>query len=755
MLSELVSRLVHFTDQHVFLTGKAGTGKTTLLHEIAEKTHKRYAIVAPTGVAAIQAGGVTIHSFLGIHPHTFLPWGDVPANSSIPVETAYSLNRGLRMVQEKINLIKSIDLLIIDEISMVRCDLLDAIDTVLRKYRDPLKAFGGIQLLMIGDLFQLPPVVRDEDTRILSNCYPGFYFFESKALQKSNFLKVELSHVYRQNDPIFLNILNEIRFGQLSFEHQHLLENRIDPNIGYQKNSEFITLTTHVRKADDLNTSQLKLLPGKERSFEAHIDGEFQPNSYPTDATLRLKIGAQVMFLKNDKERRFFNGRIGIIEGFDLESDLILVRCKGDSEPISLGREKWRNVKYTFDQTKNSVQEDQKGSFEQFPLRLAWAITIHKSQGLTFDNVIIDAGSAFAPGQVYVAMSRCRTLEGIVLMNKLSSRDLQPDHAITQFSNLFDHVPTLSNNLMQYELNYLANKSYAAFDFSWLKPLIREAQESLIPLLKKLNDETAISIKKWEAFHPEITTTALNYKPRLEHLFHHLSINQYSEDEVNRFPKAVQYFCNELINKLVLPLQAVRIELTTQNGIKSAVSSIRLFEIRIREVIRQLIETELLFHAWFNRSEVQSIKGKLNERIQEINALIVSHSPTNNEQLNQKTTTKEPKKKKAKVEKGSTQRLSLQMMRSGKTIQEIALSRELKASTICSHLAGFIEQGELKLNEILSASITEKLETAMRDFPADKKLGETLSALSNQFAADEIVLGFAWKKYNSKNDTSN
>jgi hypothetical protein len=308
---------------------------------------------------------------------------------------------------------------------------------------------------------------------------------------------------------------------------------------------------------------------------------------------------------------------------------------------------------------------------------------------------------------------------------------------------------------MQYELNYLANKSYAAFDFSWLKPLIREAQESLIPLLKKLNDDTATAIKKWETFHPEITATAINYKPRLEHLFHHLSINQYSEDEVNRFPKAVQYFCNELINKLVLPLQAVSIELTTQNGIKSAVTSIRLFEIRIREVIRQLIETELLFHAWFNRSEVQSIKDKLNERIQEINALIVSHLPKNNEQINRVVTTKEPKKKKAKVEKGSTQRLTLEMLRSGKTIQEIALGRELKATTICSHLAGFIEQGELKLNEILSSSICEKLETAMRDFPADKKLGEALSALSNQFAADEIVLGFAWKKYNSKNDPSN
>jgi len=753
MLSELVSRLVHFTDQHVFLTGKAGTGKTTLLHEIAEKTHKRYAIVAPTGVAAIQAGGVTIHSFLGIHPHTFLPWGDIPANTSIPVETAYSLNRGLRMVQEKINLIKSIDLLIIDEISMVRCDLLDAIDTVLRKYRDPLKAFGGIQLLMIGDLFQLPPVVRDEDARILSNCYPGYYFFESKALQKSNFLKVELSHVYRQTDPIFLDILNEIRFGTLSSEHKQVLDNRIDSNIGFQKNNEFITLTTHVRKADELNTKQLNLLSGKERTFDAIIDGDFQPNSYPTDATLRLKIGAQVMFLKNDKERRFFNGRIGIVEGFDFELDMILVRCKGDEEPIYLGREKWRNVKYSFDQTKNSVQEDQKGSFEQFPLRLAWAITIHKSQGLTFDNVIIDAGSAFAPGQVYVAMSRCRTLEGIVLMNKLSSRDLQPDSAITQFSNLFDHVPTLSNNLMQYELNYLSNKSYAAFDFSWLKPLIREAQESLIPLLKKLSDETANAIKKWEVFHPEILTTVSNYKPRLEHLFYHLSLNQYSEDEVNRFPKAAQFFCNELIYKLCLPLQAVRKELVAQHGIKSAITEIRLIEIRIREAIRQLIEAELLFHAWLNRSEVSSIKSLIQDRVK------VAYEPLNvsmeKAEVNVQNTNKTRKKIKPKVEKGSTQRLSLEMLRTGKSIQEIALSRELKASTICSHLAGFIEKGELQLKEILSSTIIDQLETAMRDFPTDKKLGEVLSSLSKQFAADEIILGFAWRKYNSKNEPSN
>jgi hypothetical protein len=338
-------------------------------------------------------------------------------------------------------------------------------------------------------------------------------------------------------------------------------------------------------------------------------------------------------------------------------------------------------------------------------------------------------------------------------MNKLSSRDLQPDTAITQFSSLFDHVPTLSNNLMQYELNYLANKSYDAFDFSWLKPLIREAQESLIPLLKKLNDDTANAIKKWEAFHPEINATAINYKPRLEHLFHHLSINQYSEDEVNRLPKAVQYFCNELINKLCLPLQVVRLELTTQNGIKSAISSIRLFEIRIREVIRQLIEAELLLHAWLNRSDVSSIKSLIHDRVK------AAHEPLNvvieKSDVSPQSKTKTQKKSKAKVEKGSTQRLTLEMLRSGKTIQEIALSRELKATTICSHLAGFIEQGELKLNEILSSSITEKLETAMRDLPADKKLGEALSALSIQFAADEIVLGFAWKKYNSKNDSSN
>ncbi len=746
-VSELVSRLVHFTDKHVFLTGKAGTGKTTLLRHIAEQTHKRVAIVAPTGVAAIQAGGVTIHSFLGIHPHTFLPWGDVPSYSNTPVETAYSLSRGLRMAQDKINLIRSIDLLIIDEISMVRCDLLDAVDTVLRKYRDPLKAFGGIQLLMIGDLFQLPPVVREDDARILSACYPGFYFFESKALQKGGFEKVELMHVYRQSDPLFLSILNEIRFGTLSAQHTQMLHMRVNTDVGNQKNNESITLTTHVKKAEELNSSQLTLLKGREKSFEAVIDGEFQPGSYPTDATLRLKIGAQVMFLKNDKEKRYFNGKIGIVEGWDLEQDQILVRCANEEDLIAVSRETWRNVKYTFDQTKNAVQEEQKGAFAQYPLRLAWAITIHKSQGLTFDHVVIDAGKAFAPGQVYVAMSRCRTLDGIVLMSRLSPRELQPDEQITRFSSSFEYPERLLENLMMNELIYLSEKSLRAFDFSWLKLVVREAQEALIPLLKKLSDETSEQVKNWEEFHVSLLQIALNYKPRLEQLFYALSQQTLPEDERQRLPKAVGYFCHELISKLSLPLQNIRLELEKERGIKSAIGTIRLLEVRIREAIRQLIEAEVLFHAWLNRSEISSIKIDLKQRIQDAYAPLNIMPQASSEKEQIKTAVR--KTKKAKVEKGNTQRVTLNMLKEGKSMQEIALSRELKATTICGHLAGFIEKGELNLNEVLSQSLIDQLMDALKPFPAETKLGALINALGNRFPADELKLADAWRKVNT------
>ncbi len=739
---ELIYRLVHFTNKNIFITGKAGTGKTTLLKQITQQTHKRFAIVAPTGVAAIQAGGVTIHSFFGIHPHTFIPFGNIPNNASIPIESAYSLSRTLRISQEKINILRSIDLLIIDEISMVRCDLLDSIDTVLRKYKKPELPFGGVQLLLFGDLFQLPPVVKEEEAQILTNYYPGFYFYESKALQKAEYKRIELTHIYRQTDQQFIEILNEIRFGTLSENTNRLLQKKISKHKSDLPEGT-ITLTTHVKKADEINTHQLNQLKEKQIVFEASISGEFQPSSYPTEASLKLKKGAQVMFIKNDKERRFYNGKIGIVEHWELDEDLevIYVRCPDQANLICVSRETWRNVKYSFDQTKNAIQEDEKGEFSQFPLRLAWAITIHKSQGLTFEKVIIDIENLFIPGQFYVAMSRCKSLDGISFLHSISNRELKPNSDIIHFTNNFQPLEKIVDQLADEELVYAYSKSLNAFDFTWLKPQIREAQDALIPFLKYLNTESKEKIKSLEEFNQSITAHSRNYKPKIEQLFYSLSKGNFITEELIRFPKGVDYFCHELIHNISEPFHQILQELKEVHKIKSLSSCIHKIDSRIKEAIRQLIESKLLLHTWINRGEVLSIKQALNQSIEDEYSLL---NKLNQEVLSaQIKTTKTKNKKKEKTPKGSTQNLSFKLFKQGMSIQEIALNRELKSTTIYSHLTKYIQSGELNINEIISENTITSIQLAIKKFPKDTKLGPILSSLNKQFETDEIKLVYA------------
>jgi hypothetical protein len=737
-LAELICRLIHFTNQNLYLTGKAGTGKTSLLKKIAEETHKKIAIVAPTGVAAIQAGGVTIHSFLGIHPHTFIPWGQVQESSSFQIETAYTLNRKLRLNQDRINLIQNLDILVIDEISMVRCDLLDAVDTVLRKYRDPQKPFGGIQLFMIGDLFQLPPVVKEDEMKVLSSYYPGFYFFESHALQKYNFLKIELEHVYRQLDQNFLQILNQIRNGNLNESILNQLSKHIKPNIIKENDAETIILTTHVKKADEINSNKIDKLQGPDRIFQAEISGEFQPGSYPTDISLRLKKGAQVMFIKNDKEKRFFNGKLGKIIDWDDDTNELYIQCIGEEDVISISQEKWRQIKYTFNPQNNSVQEDEKGAFSQFPIRLAWAVTIHKSQGLTFDHVIIDAGSAFVPGQIYVAMSRCRTLEGITLTQALSNRELLPDSQIINFSKTFNTGEQLIENLSTYELNQVYIKSQIAFDFYWLKSFIRETQELIIPQLKKLSSEIKDQIKLLEEVNNSIVLISNSYKPKLDKLFHQLNDGIFPEDESNRLPKGVQYFLNELINKIGIPIQQIIWELHKEKGTKAILSQLRLFDIRIKKSIRLLLEVEYLFHAWLNRSEVNSIKNLLNEALNDFYQRI---NYVENNKINEQI--KQTKKKQIK---GSTQKITLDLFRNGISVFDIAFQRELKSSTIGSHLEGYLVSGELKIGDLLDENRIYELQKAIRSFPEDDKAGQIIKSLQNQFETHEIKWVLVYEK---------
>ena len=407
---------VEHTGRSIFLTGKAGTGKTTFLRKVVEKSRKRTIVVAPTGVAAINAGGVTIHSFFQLPFTPFVP--------GVKIDNKYDFSRDKRKI------IASIDLLIIDEISMVRADLLDAIDSVLRRYREHHLPFGGVQLLLIGDLAQLTPVVTPEDERLLSPHYNTPYFFGSKALGLIDYVTIQLEHVYRQQDMDFIDILNQIRGGRLSEQALALLNRCYRPGFEPNASETFIRLTTHNNQANTYNDNKLNALPDNAFQFQAQIKGTFPDYSYPTSEMLVLKRGAQVMFVKNDpsSEHRYYNGRIGVVDYID--ENQIVVSCDGDDEPIAVEQLEWENTRYTLNEATREIEAEVLGTFRQYPLRLAWAITIHKSQGLTFEHAIIDANYAFAPGQVYVALSRCRTLQGLVLAAPLDARAIISDERV-------------------------------------------------------------------------------------------------------------------------------------------------------------------------------------------------------------------------------------------------------------------------------------------------------------------------------------
>ena len=410
---------VENTGHSIFLTGKAGTGKTTFLKAVVEQSRKRPIVVAPTGVAAINAGGVTIHSFFQLPFSPYVP--------GAKVESKFDFSK------EKRKIIASSDLLIIDEISMVRADLLDAIDAVLRRFREHGEPFGGMQLLMIGDLAQLTPVVTPEDERMLKPYYDTPYFFGSKALQQIDYVTIQLNHVYRQQDESFITLLNEIREGRPSAETIKRLNSRCQPTFVPRPEEPYIRLTTHNNLANFYNESELQKLPSRAYEYHAEVKGTFPEYSYPTAETLVLKEGAQVMFVKNDPsgEHKYYNGRIGRVT--EASEKRLTVYCEGDSEAIEVEPQVWENTRYTLNEKTREIESEVQGTFKQLPLRLAWAITIHKSQGLTFERAIIDANQSFAPGQVYVALSRCRTLEGLVLASRLEARAIINDERVDSY----------------------------------------------------------------------------------------------------------------------------------------------------------------------------------------------------------------------------------------------------------------------------------------------------------------------------------
>ncbi len=783
---ELAQHFVSKTNRNIFVTGKAGTGKTTFLRGLQKSLNKRMVVVAPTGVAAINARGVTIHSFFQ------LPFGVILPNANNAIQRKVS--------RQKIDIIRSLDLVIIDEISMVRADVLDAIDEVLRRYKDRNKVFGGVQMLFIGDLQQLSPVVRPTDWEMLKSHYNNAYFFSSLAYQQANVVPIELKHIYRQQNEDFIKILNEIRNNNLSEKSAEILNKQYQPDFNPQKEDGYITLTTHNNRANKINQEKLDELSSKSKTYKASVTGNFPENSYPIDKKLTFKVGAQVMFIKNDLsyEKRYFNGKIGTIVG--LKKDIISVQC--DDEIIETGYETWENMKYSLNKDEQTISEKVEGTFTQIPLRLAWAITIHKSQGLTFDKAIIDAEASFAHGQTYVALSRCKTLEGIVLKSKIRSSSIVNDFTVNVFNKEMEENQPDEDDLKASKKQYQLDLIEELFDYNaFLYPINRlidlyyknqtVLKGNIIEPLQKLKDEGIVPFMKISS----------GFKKQLMELSSSVENPQEDEQIQERFKKAVAYFKTEMQSKISVvfdtfsyitdnkaidkdfkrPLEnfedLLRVKTYLLNNLRADFSVDEFLKIRAKAMLeerpkkkrKEVTSTEhqelfeelkalraslaneagvgvnaiFMQNTMFelcemlpkNKTELKKIKGMGKIRIQkygdEILGLINEYAFANNLKsqvgLVEIERTKQPK--------GESKNISLELFKQGLSVEKVAKERGYAVSTIEGHLAQCITDKTLDISEVLPK---EKLKKGLKLIKENNFEG--LSDLKS-IAGDEFTYG--------------
>lgn len=688
---------VEHTGMSIFLTGKAGTGKTTFLKTLKSHSHKRMVVVAPTGVAAINAGGVTIHSFFQLPLSPYVP------NAKMEQRFAYS--------KEKRKIMRTIDMLVIDEISMVRSDVLDAVDNVMRRFREHDKPFGGVQLVMIGDLHQLTPVVSDKEEKILSEYYSTTYFFGSKALQSIDYVTIELHHVYRQQDESFLKILNDIRDGHPTADDLKTLNSRYNPSFRPNANDDYIRLTTHNSKADDYNNYELLALKTPSYTFEAEIEKEFPPSDYPTDMRLTLKTGAQVMFLKNDPKGRYYNGRIGHVTYVDERQ--ILVLCPGDEKAIEVEKEVWENTKYKLNDSTNQIESEVVGTFTQYPLRLAWAITIHKSQGLTFDHAIIDAQLSFASGQVYVALSRCKTLEGMVLASPIEPSAIINDSRVSDYvANQGAAAKESIERLPKLKEAYYKQLLVELFNF---KPIL-VAESSLDRVMQEFfYSKSALAALHHTALgdlRTKVIPTAKTWTNKIENL---TDEQAHSTDFLERVKRGAAYFAGQLTDIFDDLIKRTGLLQTNNKMIKRrldhAYTDMHDIWLGKRYLLTDIAE---------NGYTPQSYLKFKQEAV--LNAMDENGSKAARTSTKSKTSSHQSKSdgipgnvKEEKKPKIDTRKATFDLYKQGKTIKEIAEERNLKADTIFGHLAFYALRGDIPIDTILPIQHREEIERIIKN----------------------------------------
>ena len=724
--AELARQFVFETDISVFLTGSAGTGKTTFLRNLLNDLPKQTLVAAPTGVAAINAGGMTLHSLFGLPLRMYFPTRDRidpnQGNNTDMLVGHFHYNKEKRL------LLQTLELLVIDEISMVRADIFDAVDLALRYVRRNPAPFGGVQLLLIGDLAQLPPVLREEEKAVFEKYYEGPFFFQSKAWKSLQAVQIKLQHIYRQSDPRFINLLNNLRENRISAEDRQILDSRMQRPA--QKTSEhFITLTSHNRKADSMNQDALARLPGKAVCFTAEIKGEINEAQVPAERELYLKPGAQVMFIRNDSsgERLYFNGKIGTLIGFNDEQ--IEVHFPETNQQIMVGRETWENIRYRFDAEKQAVQENTVGTYKQFPVRLAWAVTIHKSQGLTFDRAMIDAGESFAAGQVYVALSRCRSLEGLVLCSKIGDRNLFTDPHVAAFLSAEQDEEELRRRLDEGRDAKLQNDLRRVFRFSDLGSALhnwyQETRKStrIAPhLTEELFTETAASLAKWTEIEPKLTrqwTDLFRHEPPDEQLIY------------DKLKSALTWYSEQLKDHLLVRWDGYLTRLVGASGTRTAYKQ----SMEFRETLAfRLARLHRFFYkgvAILDELPDIAFKSTGGLEVWELEAWLTGGSTGGHSQK---------RKGKAPV-KGESIAQTKALFREGKKPEEIAALRNLKPSTIETHFKEMIMNGDVKVDELVPLARVVSIQKLI-----EKNEGLPLKELAEKEGNTFRLAEFYWVK---------
>ena len=737
-----VLQFINQTNKSIFLTGKAGTGKTTLLKEIIKTTHKNCVVVAPTGIAALNAGGVTIHSLFQLPFGGFIPANNVAQqfSESLKFETKDTLRRHFKMSAIKRKVIQNMELLIIDEVSMLRSDLMDGIDFMLQIVRKKRIAFGGVQVLFIGDLLQLPPVIREEEWRTLRQYYKGKFFFHSHVIQQNPPLYIELSKIFRQSDETFIDLLNNLRNNKITNENIVFLNKYVQPNFDLKANNGYITLTTHNTKADAINSQSINDLKGNSVNYKAVITGDFPDKIYPLEETLELKVGAQIMFIKNDLsfEKNYFNGKMGIVKSISKEE--IWVHFPEENKTIEVEKYEWQNIRYYVNENTKEIEEEVLGTFVHYPIKLAWAITVHKSQGLTFDKAALDVSQVFVPGQAYVALSRLRSLDGLILLSPLQMNGISNDDDVMDYASNKASTEKLENELKNETKNFIHNyltnsfnwielaqewrnhkfsyldsdKSIKSKHSNWANQQLEKCESLLDPAVKfisQLNKLFSTEVTDYHFINDRIQSAYIYFFDKLDQLEYEIL---YKIEEVKRI-KLVKQFYDELI---------VLEDLQTKSVMQLMKAKLLMETIMARKTISK----ESL-----NSSEIKNYKINKIERV-------IEDFKRNNRNLiedQEDLSYYEPKKSKSeKTPKKTTTQITYELWIEKNSIEEIANLRKLTVGTILSHFTKLIQDKAVSINDIMPE---DKIDILNKAFYGYKE--ESLAPLKEQ-----VGDAFSWEE---------